>query len=290
MAVALLLVGVRLLNDEEGELAQVAPTVAPLPSPPPASPPAEIPPAESPPPAAASGDPTIPDGRNVVCLDLGHGGSDRGNVRLGEEGDILLQEKDFTLGHGVALGRRLAARGIEVVYTRTEDVEANPANADRNGDGEVAAPGGEATSQEADDLQARIDTCNAGGADLLVSIHYNGAENRDLQGYEVWYNNERPFSDRSLAFAERVYGLLGSQVAAAGYAIVPHGIGVEDFFVLGPGEPNERDPSRMPGVIVEGGYLSNEADAAFIASGAAEAAIVGAYEQAIVDHFAEFPG
>jgi N-acetylmuramoyl-L-alanine amidase len=36
------------------------------------------------------------DGRNIVCIDPGHGGEDLGNVRL-ENGRITLQEKDFTL-------------------------------------------------------------------------------------------------------------------------------------------------------------------------------------------------
>lgn len=284
---ALLLVGVRLATDGGDDAGLVAPSPAPLPSPPPTAVPATPSPATPPAPAAEA---VAPDGRNVLCLDPGHGGSDRGNVRLDEDEQVTLQEKDVTLAHALALGERLSTQGIEVVYTRTTDVEANPGNDDRNGDGEVAPPGGEATSQEADDLQARIDTCNAAGTDLLVSVHYNGAENRSLQGYEVWYNDKRPFSDRSLAFAERMYALLGARMEEAGYAAVPHGLGVEDYFLLGPGQPNERDPSRMPGAIVEGLYLSNEEDAAFLASNAAEDAFVGAYEQAILDHFEEFPG
>ena len=46
----------------------------------------------------------------------------------------------------------------------------------------------------------------------------------------------------------------------------------------------------MPGAIIEGLFLSNEEDAAFVATDAAQEAIVSAYEQAIVDYFAEFPG
>ena len=293
LGVALLLVGIRLAsNGGEENVAQVAPTAAPLPSPPPtvAPTPTATPPPARPSPAPVAADGPVPDGRNVVCIDPGHGGSDRGNTQTDDDGNVLHEEKDFTLAHALDLGERLRARGIEVVLTRTTDVEANPENLDLHDDGEVAPPGGEATSQEADDLQARINTCNGAGADLLVSVHYNGAENRSLQGYEVWYNDERPFSDRSEAFAVRIYQLLGARVEAAGYAMVPHGIGVEDFFMLGPGEPNERDPSRMPGVIVEGGYLSNDEDAAFISSDAAAEAIVGAYDQAIIDYFAEFPG
>jgi N-acetylmuramoyl-L-alanine amidase len=210
-------------------------------------------------------------------------------VRI-ENGSIVLEEKDLTLAHGLALGERLRARGFEVVFTRTTDTEVNPDNLDVNGDGVVAPPGGEATSDEADDLQARINICNAAGADLFVSIHYNSAENEFLEGYEVWYNEQRPFSDRSLAFASRIHGLLGAKMAEGGYPALDHGLGTDDFFVLGPGQEGERVPSRMPGAIIEGLFLSNEEDAAFVVTDAAQEAIVSAYEQAIVDYFAEFPG
>ena len=57
------------------------------------------------------------DGRNIVCIDPGHGGEDLGNVRV-ENGRIVLQEKDFVLG-ALALARGATARrGVEVVLTR----------------------------------------------------------------------------------------------------------------------------------------------------------------------------
>jgi N-acetylmuramoyl-L-alanine amidase len=228
------------------------------------------------------------DGRNLVCLDPGHGGSDRGKVREREDG-TLLQEKDLVLAHALELGRRLQARGIEVVYTRTTDVEANPDNLDVNGDGEIAPPDGEATSDEADDLQARTNVCNEANADLLVSMHYNSSENEFLNGYEVWYNDQRPFSDRSRAFASMIHQRLGPSIAEAGYPIEDHGLGVDDYFVLGPAKAG-RTPSEMPGAIIEGLYLSNAADAAFVETEAATEAIVNAYEDAIVAYFADYPG
>jgi N-acetylmuramoyl-L-alanine amidase len=46
----------------------------------------------------------------------------------------------------------------------------------------------------------------------------------------------------------------------------------------------------MPGVVVEGLFLSNADDAAFITSDEAEDAIVGAYEEAITQYFGVYPG
>lgn len=225
---------------------------------------------------------------HVVCLDPGHGGSDLGNVRV-ENGEIVLQEKDFTLAHSRELAARLQANGIGVVMTRTTDTEVNPTNTDVNGDGDVASPGLEAKSDQLDDLQARVNICNEAGADLLVSVHYNGAENLFLKGFEVWYNDERPFSDQSLRFATLIHEELGQRYADAGMEMVDRGIGIEAHAVTGPARPGELVPADMPGVVVEGLFLSNDADAAFVETDAAREAIVTAYEQAIMRYFAETP-
>ena len=229
------------------------------------------------------------DGRNIVCLDPGHGGEDLGNVRL-ENGQIALMEKDFTLDHALMLADRLRADGFEVVLTRETDSEVNPANEDVNGDGITADPGGPARSDQLDDLQARVNICNLASADLLVSIHYNGAENEFLQGYEVWYNGDRPFSGRSEEFATLMHQALATAYATAGYNANDRGIGLEDHAVTGPERPGKLIPSEMPGAVIEGLFLSNEDDARFIESDVAADTLVGAYEQAIQQYFGIYPG
>jgi N-acetylmuramoyl-L-alanine amidase len=229
------------------------------------------------------------DGRNIVCLDPGHGGEDLGNVWV-ENGEIVLQEKDFVLKHALMLADRLRAKGFEVVLTRETDTEVNPSNEDVNGDGVVADPGGPARSDQLDDLQARVNICNLASADLLVSIHYNGAENVFLSGYEVWFNDQRPFSGRSEEFATLMHSALADAFAEAGYEAVDRGIGIEDHVVTGPERPGELIPSEMPGAVIEGLFLSNEDDAKFIQSADADKALVGAYEEAITAYFSVYPG
>lgn len=229
------------------------------------------------------------DGRNIVCLDPGHGGEDLGNVRL-ESGQIVLMEKDFTLDHALMLAERLRADGFEVLLTRETDSEVNPANEDVNGDGITADPNGPARSDQLDDLQARVNICNLASADLLVSIHYNGAENEFLQGYEVWYNGERPFSGRGEAFANLMHQALAQAYATVGYDANDRGIGLEDHAVTGPERPGKLIPSDMPGAVIEGLFLSNEDDARFIESDVAADTLVGAYEQAIQQYFSNYPG
>jgi N-acetylmuramoyl-L-alanine amidase len=272
------------------------PTTTPLPTPtataiPPTPTPRPQPPTPTPVPVPVAGvdEDYAQDGRKIVCLDPGHGGEDLGNVRV-VNGKIVLQEKDLTLETAHMLADRLRGDGLEVVLTRETDSEVNPSNADVNGDATVAPEGGPAKSDELDDLQARVNICNLASADLLVSIHYNGAENEFLKGYEVWYSDQRPFSGRSEAFARIMHEELGKAYAAAGYDATDRGIGIEDHAVTGPARPGELVPSEMPGVVVEGLFLSNEDDANFITSDKGVATVAGAYEEAIKRYFALYPG
>jgi N-acetylmuramoyl-L-alanine amidase len=268
-----------------------APTPTPIPAPTAAPTATSAPPTPTPAPttAAPAATPQIAaGGRPIVCLDPGHGGSDLGNVRLAGS-KIELEEKDLTLQVGQALADRLRADNMNVVLTRSSDTEVNPNDSDVNGDGTVAPTDGEAQTDQLDDLQARVNVCNAANANLLVSIHFNSAENVHLAGYEVWYNDKRPFSDRSKTFATFAHDELGKAFAAAGYEANDRGIGVDDLAVLGPARPGKLVPSNMPGAVVEGLFLSNDGDAAFIESGRATDAIVTAYERAIQRYFAAYP-
>ena len=55
-----------------------------------------------------------------IVLDAGHGGGDPGAVYQGR------QEKDDTLTLTMAVGEILEENGIDVVYTRTEDIYQTP--------------------------------------------------------------------------------------------------------------------------------------------------------------------
>ncbi len=78
-----------------------------------------------------------------VIIDAGHGGSDPGAVYEGR------QEKDDTLKLALAVGQILEDNGVDVVYTRTDDVYQKPIE------------------------KAQI--ANASGADYFVSIHRNSS-------------------------------------------------------------------------------------------------------------------
>ena len=55
-----------------------------------------------------------------IVIDAGHGGRDPGAVWDGR------QEKDDSLALALAVGEKLADQGVDVVYTRTEDIYQTP--------------------------------------------------------------------------------------------------------------------------------------------------------------------
>jgi N-acetylmuramoyl-L-alanine amidase len=299
LGIAALIVGARLGSQQ---VAAPPPTVTPVPTTTPVPTPSAtpLPPTPTPRPEAPTPTPAAVavagvdalyarDSRNIVCIDPGHGGEDLGNVRV-ENGRIALQEKDIVLEHSLMLAERLRQKGFEVVLTRERDTEVNPSNEDVNGDGTVAPEGGPARTEQLDDLQARVNICNLAAADLLVSVHYNGAENEFLAGYEVWFNDDREFSGRSEAFATFMHEALEKAYADAGYEAVDRGIGIEDHVLTGPERPGELVPSEMPGAVIEGLFLSNDDDATFVQSDIADDTLVGAYEEAITRYFSVYPG
>ena len=79
----------------------------------------------------------------TVILDAGHGGSDFGATYNGRN------EKDDTLALTLAVGDLLAANGVNVLYTRTNDIYETPT--------------------------AKALEGNASGADYFISIHRNSS-------------------------------------------------------------------------------------------------------------------
>ena len=206
-----------------------------------------------------------------------------------ENGRITLQEKDIVLEHSLLLGERLRDEGYEVVFTRETDTEVNPSNEDVNGDGEVAPEGGPARTDQLDDLQARVNICNLAAADLLSRSITTAPKTNSSLAMKCG-QRRAAISGRSEAFATFIHEALAEAYANAGYEAVDRGIGIEDHVVTGPERSGELVPSEMPGAVIEGLFLSNEEDAAFIESEIADETIVGAYEQAITRYFSVYPG
>jgi N-acetylmuramoyl-L-alanine amidase len=261
-------------------------------------------PTETPAPTPTPSPTPTPDPRfvgKVICLDPGHGGSDRGFARQGNDAAPAMEEGAFNLAFARALRLRLQAHGFTVVMTRTDDVDVNADGRDVNGDGETAAsvrdPDRARRARLADEIQARINICNEANASLLVSMHINGFDDPKASGYETWFSGVRNDADASKLFAEIAEKEIGEQFRAAGYNAISRGANDDTFaeaqighgafkhyLIIGPAQEGIT-PSAMPGAIIEVGFISNDTDAAFMRSNEGRNAIVTAYEQAIVKYF-----
>ncbi|HVA81467.1 MAG TPA: N-acetylmuramoyl-L-alanine amidase [Candidatus Binataceae bacterium] len=259
-------------------------TPAPAAAEPPGAAPSREPPAVAPPPArvVANGAPTR--GHPLVMIDPGHGGYDPGASSA--DG---IEEKNLALEIAIRLRTALEARGINAAMTRTTD--------------EFVALGG------------RTRIANGADADLFVSIHLNSSPNPATTGIEVYYlNNTTDRATIRLARMENAqsaggYGASGepnlnyiltdlrqqykateaaslarmidAQTVAdldAGFGINVNALGARrgPFYVL--------VGAHMPAVLVECGFLSNQAEAQRLASAQYQQILASGVAAAIVHY------
>lgn len=226
-----------------------------------------------------------PSGRSVF-IDPGHGGPDPGVV--GEVDGAAVMEKTLTLAVAKRVTGLLQNAGYRVIMSRTGDsaVAANlPSNADLSAD-DIRS-----------DLLARIACANRSGADLLVSIHFNGVDDASVSGSETYYDAMRPFaaSNHRLALdLERsITAAIGSVNLGVwpddqnvGPALSPEGSVYGHLIVLGPPSPGYVDaPSQMPGALVEPLFLSNGIDAKEAADPRTQQLMALAIDAAITAYF-----
>ncbi|MBX3071248.1 MAG: N-acetylmuramoyl-L-alanine amidase [Thermomicrobiales bacterium] len=238
----------------------------------------------------------------VICIDAGHGGKDMGFQRTATSNVPAMDESYFNLAIAKELERRLVERGFTVIMTRTGDTEVNVDDFDANKDGQTemggTVVGGTMSAGNLDEIQSRIDRCNDQRADLLISLHVDGSSDPAVRGSRVWYSAEREFGQENQAFAALVYEQLEQQMRTVGYPWI--GQGVAEIaaaehasehaqlqqLLIGPERAELKEPSAMPGVVVEVLTITSDADALFLSSPQGLSTIAAALDQAIV-HFVE---
>jgi N-acetylmuramoyl-L-alanine amidase len=238
----------------------------------------------------------------VICLDPGHGGSDRGYTRDDTGGAPALEEAPVNLDIALTVKSELERLGFSVVMTRTEDRDVNTNGADVNGDGLTASNQSEPFAAERakaiDELQARINVCNEANAELLISVHINGYPDPAVSGYETWFSSSRPFEGQNKLIATLIFDELGKAFAAGGYNVVERQVrddadadigGSRDVFdqyvITGPAQPGAVVASEMPGAIIESLFISSHSDAAILATEEGKDTIATAYVNGIVAYF-----
>ncbi len=167
-------------------------------------------------PLSASGLPEVDRGRFKVVIDPGHGGPDPGAVGIAN-----LRETDVVLDVGLQVAQLLQAKGVQVLMTRTSEVDV--------------------------DLPPRAALANSSGADLFLSIHANALSmtRPDVNGIETFYFE----SPRARALAQAVQ----DEVLAVSPGSPDRGARTARFYVI--------RRTTMPSALVEMGFLTGELDA-----------------------------
>jgi len=160
--------------------------------------------------------PAVPRGRFRVVIDPGHGGPDPGAVGIGG-----LRETDIVLDVGLQVAQLLQARGVQVLLTRTSEVDV--------------------------DLPPRVALANSSNADVFVSIHANALSmaRPDVNGVETFFFQ----SGRSLRLAQAIQ----DQIMAISPGTPDRGARPGRFFVI--------RRTVMPSVLTEMGFVTGEVDA-----------------------------
>ena len=191
------------------------------------------------PPPSAEGLPQVPRGRFRVVIDPGHGGPDPGAVGIGG-----LRETDVVLDVSLQLARLLQARGVQVLLTRTTEVDV--------------------------DLPPRVTLANSSGADVFVSVHANALsmERPDVNGIETFYFA----GGRSQSLAEAIQ----QQLMAISPGTPDRGARPGRFFVI--------RRTVMPSALVEMGFVTGEVDAPRLADPAYRRRLAQAVAAAILNY------
>ena len=222
----------------------------------------------------------------TVVVDAGHGGPEIGASYQLPDGATLV-EKELNLKVATRLVQLLKQSGIAALPTRTTDRKVN-ASRDLTGDDKVGL---------SDDLQARVALANEARAALIVSVHHNGVSDPSQRGTQVFYAEERPFSDRSRALAELAQTSLLKNLKDAGYDTLDRKATPDSrilgrgnhYYLLGPASEHVKRPSEMPGIIGEALFVTNEDDANALRQERILDAIARGYADAVKAYFQRYP-
>lgn len=166
----------------------------------------------------------LPLSGKVIYIDPGHGGVDPGSV-VGE-----VYEKDINLAISQYLEKELGKYGALVSLTR-------------DGDYDLGSP--KATYRKKSDFDQRIKKINQSKTDLYISIHLNVLANKKYYGPQVFYLKN---DEKSKEIANQLQKVLNEK------------LGSDREIKPIPSSTYMYSKLKVPGVLVECGFLSNLAE------------------------------
>ena len=165
----------------------------------------------------------------VIIIDAGHGGEDPGAISASG-----IYEKDLNLAIAMQVGEGLEKKGYTVIYTRTEDKMLYLPEENIKGMRKIS------------DLKNRCKLTENYDNSLFISIHMNSYGSSKYSGLQVYYRDD---NNESIALAEKIQRSVRNLVQQNNNRQTKSG---KSLFLL--------ENSKCPAVIIECGFLSNEAE------------------------------
>lgn len=189
----------------------------------------------------------------VIVVDPGHGGIDPGVV--GKNG---VYEKDITLAVSKKLAANLGQAGAMVLMTREADNDLS----------DSTTLGAAAKKKE--DLQRRVALANDNKADLYLSIHVNSFQSPDRRGAQTFVQPGREQSLKASRYIQDELARLLRNTTRQPVEV--------DYYVT--------KNTTMPAVVVEIGFLSNDAEAKLLEDPVYQGKVAWAIYAGVVKYFA----
>jgi N-acetylmuramoyl-L-alanine amidase len=159
--------------------------------------------------------------KGLIVIDPGHGGSDVGTQSVSEP---RYQEKSLNLVTAQFLRNYLQELGYDVFMTRQSDVFIS--------------------------LEKRAEMANEKKPALFVSVHYNSAPSAEAQGVEVFFYNSVSNKQR-MHKSKRLAQVVLKHILAETNA-KSRGVKQANYAVI--------RETKMPAILVEGGFVTNDAE------------------------------
>ena len=170
-------------------------------------------------------------GYKTVIIDAGHGGVDGGTSA--DDGTL---EKNLNLEIALKLNNMLKSMGVETVLTRDTDISVHDDTAKT------------IRQEKVSDLKNRLDVINNTDDSIFVSIHQNHFGDSKYSGTQIFYSKNNPQSHK---LAECIRMPVISYLQTDNTREIKQS-GTEIYLLY---------HAQSPSVMVECGFLSNQAEA-----------------------------
>ena len=158
----------------------------------------------------------------VFYIDPGHGGIDAGAT------SNTIQEKDMNLLLSQKLAKSLISKGAVVYLTRDGDYDLATSTLNR----------------KRNDLYARVKLINNSGCDMYISMHLNASPSQKWNGIQIFYSN---VLEENKTIAETITNTMKENMSNI------RDVKKENGYYM-------YSKLKVPGVLVEAGFISNPND------------------------------